>query len=581
MLNKNSVISKNVTRKKPLRNGLRLALGLVLLWFGTASIASAAAPVRVLIAEGGHPNFSQLSCPNGPGITGSCRIFKRIHCPQSGGGVCYEDTAGPTTDHATVVTNLAVYGSDPDVQAIVASGSPHYALNWAIQNRDRFNIRVVTRTDGVAGDNSGCSNAQIYQNAFNKGIAVVFSSGNQGRNGVDRPFKRVIPDSCGPNVIGVGFTGRGFVTHGPNGPVCSDDPPAGGDNTPFDTITIDCQANARPGNISSADRYVDFFTDGRATAPLTGSGSSFAAPRVAALFANYFTQNPDSSVSSARSFINGFATNLPVTSSIAGVSDTYRELRPTALSSIHNQLSNKVHAPTSGYYFNPERPGWGLHVSTLGNDVYLIWYTYDTNGKPLWFTAYANTYGRQTMTASIREERKISTFPPTHTNFGSVRLEFINPTSFKFRWDFAGRYPQAPGEERMELLLGNGRGIGGQWFNPNDPGWGMSIEAANATSGTELVTLFYFDAAGRPVWASGQTSNGGPSVSLQMVSYQGFCQGCPAIQPIPSTAGTLSHTLYTNQWGVYENGNARIDLGGIYPFRPNNGGYVPLMNLFP
>ena len=66
-----------------------------------------------------------------------------------------------------------------------------------------------------------------------------------------------------------------------------------------------------------------------------------------------------------------------------------------------------------------------------------------------------------------------------------------------------------------------------------------------------------------------------------MVNYQGFCQGCPAIQPIPSTVGTLSHYFYPNQWGVYESGNTRINIGGIYPWRPNNGGYVPLMNLFP
>ncbi|MEM8996458.1 MAG: S8 family serine peptidase, partial [Acidobacteriota bacterium] len=410
-------------------------LFLICLW--PAAAADASQPVRVLIAEDRQPHLSQIGCSNGPGITQTCRVLMRIHCPPNGGGTCYENAPAATSDHATTVTKLAVYESDPDVQAIVASGSPHHALSWAIRNQERFNIRVVTRTDGTAQPNGGCSSANIFRNAFNAGIAVVYAAGNQGHNGIALPTRQVIPGSCGHKVIGVGFTGRGFVTRdGSQGVVCSDDPPVGGDNTNADVIRIDCASNARPGSAGSSGPFVDFFTSGDAVPPSVGSGSSFAAPRIAALFANYFTQNPNHPVEMARAYIDGSSNTSPldVESPLAGVADVYRQVsRPEQLG---QALSTTPHVPGSGYYYNPARSGWGLHVSTIerygpaaGTEVHLIWYTYDAGGEPIWFTAFgrANSTGR--IIADIRKEKKLPNMSTSGSKVGSVTLDFINETA--------------------------------------------------------------------------------------------------------------------------------------------------------
>ena len=546
------------------------SLALLLSALLVALPAAAQTPVRVLIAELQQPNLAQLGCPNGVGITNTCRVFKSIHCPINGGGACSENASAPIDDHATTVTKLAVYELDENVEAIVASGSPHHALAWANQHRYQYNIRVVVRTDG--GNASDCNRLQLFRNALNRGIAVVHSSGNHGHNGLKEPDKGVIGNSCGTGVIGVGFTGVGqrvFKTrHGQVG--CSENPPP--DAVEINAIPIDCDSNARPGTHPEDGPYADFFTSGAAVPPSSGSGSSFAAPRIASIFANYFTQFPDHSVEQATQYVDRstFTSDLRVRSNIVKVDDTYRHV--TSTDQVNQALSQ---LPVSGYYFNPARPGWGLHVSNVRDEeMYLIWYTYDSAGKPIWFTAYAQTGARQRIQPRIREE---SYDPLSHELFGRLTIDFIDKTSFDFSWDFDGRYQLNTGSERVQLLLGDGSGLGGQWFNPADPGWGFSIEATNGTSGTEYLALYYFDPSGKPVWASGLVNNGGANVSqMSMSSYFGFCQGCPYFDVVPSPVGTLSHQL-----GGFQSGTVRININGSYPWRPNNGNNVNVINLLP
>ena len=36
-------------------------------------------------------------------------------------------------------------------------------------------------------------------------------------------------------------------------------------------------------------------------------------------------------------------------------------------------------------WFNPSESGWGLALAQHGNNIFGVWYTYDTDGEPLWF----------------------------------------------------------------------------------------------------------------------------------------------------------------------------------------------------
>ena len=569
--------------------GRVLAVGFVVFAL-LASMAFASPRVRLLVAEEGHPDLSQVSCPQGPGIYGSCRVLMEIVCPES--GPCQENVAGPIDDHATVVTKLAAQ-TDPDVELIVASGNPKKALAWAVANQERFNIRVVNRTDGRALG-SPCSSDSVFSAAANKGIAVVHSAGNQGTNGIDQPIKSVISDACGPQVLAIGFLGNGFVTGQSPTHQCSDDAPPGGDNTSYNLIPIDCQANARPGDRSFGDPFVEIFVNGQGVPPNTDFGSSFAAPKVAALAANYLTQNPSHGVRQVRQYLLGNGIDLTVDSWRAGVFDRYRQILPARVNQLHQTLSATAHQPSAGYFYNPERPGWGLHVSTtVGNQAYLIWYTYDSQGNPVWYTSYGVVSGG-VMTGAIRKERKLPGQPSTGTNVGCIRLDFVNPTAFNFGWNFSANgnscWHSTPmeGSERVEKLLGNGSGIGGQWYNPMDSGWGFSVEASMGTAGDELLTLFYFDADGEPIWASGQPETAKPMATMPMLVFQGFCQGCPYMPATSEEVGTLTHNLMTGDWGLYTFGNVTINIeDGADSWPPPSCSPVicpmtaPIVNIFP
>ena len=548
--------------------------------FSTAVLASP--PVRVVVAENGHTEFHRLSCPDGPGIQGDCRILMKIYCPFEG-GPCIENEDTFADDHATEVAALVLQG-DPDVQVISAGGSMIEAVRWAVANQERFNIRVVNRTDGTSQASGACSEDPVFQAAYSAGIAVVHSVGNNGTNGITSPLKAVIPDACGTKVIAVGLLGHGVVipTGDPSDPIlCQDDFPKK-TATSYDVISIHCLSNARPGLRGVDDPFVEVFADGNSIIPPYRLGSSFSAPRISALLATYFTQFPTASLQEGHDFVEELGRTFVVRSPLAGVFDTYRRINNTEPAL--QELTSLGHIPTQGYYFNPERPGWGLHLSTIGSDIYLIWFTYDNAGTPIWFTAQGTVGETGQMSAVIREERKLPGQPPTFENFGNIHIDVINPSSFNFEWDYEGRYQQTTGRERVQLLLGDGSGMGGQWFDPNDPGWGLSVEASQGTSGDEFLALYYYDAQGRPVWASGQPAVGGPSASMTLNAYEGFCQGCPFFPIVPTAVGTVQHDFAATPWGVFLNGTLSIDIEGPPPWPPENQPLIlnlPVVNLFP
>ena len=40
----------------------------------------------------------------------------------------------------------------------------------------------------------------------------------------------------------------------------------------------------------------------------------------------------------------------------------------------------------SDMWFNPSESGWGVTIADHETQLFAVWYTYDTDGHPLWFT---------------------------------------------------------------------------------------------------------------------------------------------------------------------------------------------------
>ena len=43
--------------------------------------------------------------------------------------------------------------------------------------------------------------------------------------------------------------------------------------------------------------------------------------------------------------------------------------------------------PSTGLWYNPERPGHGFDLHQAGDQLFMVWYTFDENGVPVWYTA--------------------------------------------------------------------------------------------------------------------------------------------------------------------------------------------------
>lgn len=73
----------------------------------------------------------------------------------------------------------------------------------------------------------------------------------------------------------------------------------------------------------------------------------------------------------------------------------------------------------------------------------------------------------------------------------------------------------------------------GWWWNPQEPGWGLSIEAQRDAV---LIATFIYDETGTPIWYSGTGELDDSTVTAPLLRFDGGqCIGCP--YQAPSTTG--------------------------------------------
>ena len=188
-----------------------------------------------------------------------------------------------------------------------------------------------------------------------------------------------------------------------------------------------------------------------------------------------------------------------------------------------------------GLWWDPARAGNGFEIFNAADTVQVLWYTFDDQGRPVWYTAQGpvGTIGREAW--PLLHHRWLDGRKAEPTTVGSLRLNPSHPEGADVVWSVGGRQ----GSWTIQPFYTSGmiREVDhtGTWFDPANSGWGVSlVEQVDVLGGV----LFTYDAAGAPTWVAG--FDRGSTGSAAMHAATGSCPGCAPRATVTRPVGRLS-----------------------------------------
>ena len=172
-------------------------------------------------------------------------------------------------------------------------------------------------------------------------------------------------------------------------------------------------------------------------------------------------------------------------------------------------------APTPNYegtWWDAAESGWGIGLTHQGDRIFAIWFTYDTDGNPMWLSMLASRDPPESHTYS--GPLYVNTGAPfgtasgatTTTQVGTGSLAFSDADTAYFSYEVNGigatirqtkaitRYQLGPGPQ--PFCTTNFQGL---WWIPAEPGKGVTI----AHQGRKMFATWYtYDTNGKPLWLS-------------------------------------------------------------------------------
>lgn len=191
----------------------------------------------------------------------------------------------------------------------------------------------------------------------------------------------------------------------------------------------------------------------------------------------------------------------------------------------------------TGTWTNANRPGPGLQFSRSGTGVIATWYTYRTNGTPIWYHTDLAPVVNGVWTSNLKiARRNTSTGAVTVSTIGKIRLSLYNRQEGELQWDFYDNGTGWDGYENQQYLFG-GSSYEGVWHEPALPGWGITMSEGGSQSGG----VVYYFLGTEPAWVSSEAIPGQPignrSYSLRRYTGTGLCpQPICSFQPYSISA---------------------------------------------
>ncbi|MCK7594237.1 YncE family protein [Pseudomarimonas salicorniae] len=220
----------------------------------------------------------------------------------------------------------------------------------------------------------------------------------------------------------------------------------------------------------------------------------------------------------------------------------------------------------AGLWFNPDREGHGFDLEHIGSLSAVTWYTYEEDGTPVWYQGVGER-GNPTRIPLFRYRRG-SDGTASGTEVGELVLRYESASRLQFDW----RLGERSGSEPMQPLLRGETAPApdrtGIYFDPSEPGWGLSITTEGDVRGA---LLYYYASNGEPRWALGLGDNRVDAEQVALLGFRGFCPACPAGPVTSSALGSLD-------WR-FDGGREFLlhtDIGGNDPWQRSAAQLAPL-----
>lgn len=211
-----------------------------------------------------------------------------------------------------------------------------------------------------------------------------------------------------------------------------------------------------------------------------------------------------------------------------------------------------------GAYFNPGRSANGLigsliPVSGQPPVFFGAWYTGERNRNPIWYIVQGSLQDGQVVApiARFRRNNNMSGSIADPTVVGTAQVSLLAREVIAFTYQFNdGSFG---GDLMGHLLTGlpaANPNRSGAWFNPNESGWGYTVDSFVQGTAQDFVAFYLYDASNEPRWLVAQ---GGATVNpLEAVGFQVHCPTCAWMDagPTARSAGQFSRSYASASSGT-------------------------------
>lgn len=198
--------------------------------------------------------------------------------------------------------------------------------------------------------------------------------------------------------------------------------------------------------------------------------------------------------------------------------------------------------PKSGLWFNPSRSGHGLDVEMAGENLLVIWYTYNDDGTPTFYLASA-PYAENWQANIIATTWDFTDRVASSSQVGSINLNINSAKSMNFSWSLNGRIGS---EDFIYFDVSEdmtSKQFTGTYYDVDDSGWGLTVFTQGQS---QVAVVYYYDENGLPRWALGSDTNA-QITDIALSSFLGFCPDCSWVSATGQTIGNINLQFQPNR----------------------------------